>query len=476
MFKKYKVVLLSIVFFLTAFNLYAGWTHTYGGTSWDFGRSVQQTSDGGYIVVGETESYGAGYQDIYLIKTDGDGNTDWSHTYGGLDNEFGNSVQQTSDGGYIIVGYTFSYGVGSTDVYLIKTDGNGNVSWSKTYGGTSQDYGNSVWQTSDGGYIITGVTESYGAGIEDVYLIKTDGNGNVSWSKTYGGTSYEYGNSVQQTSDGGYIIAGYTNSFGENFYLIKTDGNGDTTWTKTYGGTSDDYGCEVQQTSDGGYIIVGYTNSFGAGSLDAYLVKTDGNGNAIWDRTYGGTSYDYGYSVQQTSDGGYIIAGETWSYGAGSADVYLVKTDGNGNIIWNRTFGGGSDEAGNSVKQTSDGGYIIAGYTESYGAGYLDFYLIKTNANGSVAVEEDIISTPENFSYSINQISDNNIILQFSLPENSNVELNIYDASGRYISTPIEGFYSSGIHNINFKTDNNGVYFFSLKTEDFSENGKFIVF
>jgi len=424
MFKKYKVVLLSIVFFLTAFNLYAGWTHTYGGTSWDFGRSVQQTSDGGYIVVGETESYGAGYQDIYLIKTDGDGNTDWSHTYGGLDNEFGNSVQQTSDGGYIIVGYTFSYGVGSTDVYLIKTDGNGNVSWSKTYGGTSQDYGNSVWQTSDGGYIITGVTESYGAGIEDVYLIKTDGNGNVSWSKTYGGTSYEYGNSVQQTSDGGYIIAGYTNSFGENFYLIKTDGNGDTTWTKTYGGTSDDYGCEVQQTSDGGYIIVGYTNSFGAGI----------------------------------------------------EDVYLIKTDGNGNVSWNRTFGGGSDEAGNSVKQTSDGGYIIAGYTESYGAGYLDFYLIKTNANGSVAVEEDIISTPENFSYSINQISDNNIILQFSLPENSNVELNIYDASGRYISTPIEGFYSSGIHNINFKTDNNGVYFFSLKTEDFSENGKFIVF
>jgi uncharacterized delta-60 repeat protein len=360
---------------------------TYGGTDFDYAYSVQQTSDGGYIVAGYTWSFGAGYDDIFLIKTDANGNIQWAKTYGGTDWDRASSVQQTSDGGYIVAGITWSFGAGSSDIFLIKTDANGNVQWAKTYGGTYWDEAYSVQQTSDGGYIVAGRTWSFGAGGLDIFLIKTDANGNVIWAKTYGGTDDDYAFSVQQTSDGGYIVAGTTWSFGAGRYdifLIKTDASGNIQWAKTYGGTDWDWSYSVQQTSDGGYIVAGYTKSFGAGSDDIFLIKTDANGNIIWAKTYGGTDFDYAYSVQQTSDGGYIVAGTTWSFGAGIYDIFLIKTDANGNIIWAKTYGGtGYDEA-YSVQQTSDGGYIVAGYTKSFGAGWGDFFLIKTDANGNI--------------------------------------------------------------------------------------------
>jgi len=213
--------------------------------------------------------------------------------------------------------------------------------WQKTFGWSNEDYneqGRSVQQTTDGGYIITGEEvetedmppyEDY----SDVYLMKTDSSGIQQWSKRFGQGYYNDGGySVQQTTDGGYIITGYTWSFGNgsaDVYLIKTDGNGIEQWYQTFGGTDDDYGTSVQQTTDGGYIITG-----GAGSYppDVYLIKTDGNGIEQWNQTFGGVSTDVGRSVQQTTDGGYIITGYTWSFGNGSADVYLIKTDGDGHV------------------------------------------------------------------------------------------------------------------------------------------------
>ena len=260
--------------------------------------------------------------------------------------------------------------------------------WSKTYGGSGGEHAYSVRQTSDGGYIIAGSTYSFGAGKDDFYLVKTDSQGIEEWSKTYGGSGDEEAYSVRQTSDGGYIIAGYAESFGggeRDFYLVKTDSQGIEEWSKTHGGSCDERAYFTQQTSDGGYIIAGYTESFGAGEDDFYLVKTDCQGIVKWSRTYGGFSNERAYSAQQTSDGGYIIAGYTESFGAGNCDFYLVKTDSQGKVEWSKTYGESIENWATSVQQTYDGGYIIAGGSANSFENYVDnLYLVKTDPQGAV--------------------------------------------------------------------------------------------
>jgi hypothetical protein len=356
------------------------WNKTFGGSDDDYGFSVLQTSDGGYIIGGYTESYGAGDGDVWLIKTDSSGNEMWSKTFGGSDKDSALSVRQTWDGGYVIAGCTASYGTGEGDVWLIKTDSSGDVAWNQTFGGPDDDYGRSVLQTSDGGYIIAGDTYSYGAGRSDAWLIKTNSSGDETWNQTFGGSDYDSGNSVQQTSDGGYIITGRTSSYGAGWsdvWLIKTDSSGDVAWNQTFGGSDNDYGYSVQQSSDGGYIITGETYSYGAGRADVWLIKTDSSGSETWTQTFGGSYHDYGSSVRQTSDGGYIIAGDIHSYGASNVDVWLIKTDSSGDAEWKQTFGGSGNDLGRSVQQTSDGGFIIGGSRRFYGAGDGDIWLIK---------------------------------------------------------------------------------------------------
>ncbi len=370
----------------------------FGGTNLDLGTSVVQTTDSGYIATGYTSSYGAGSYDVYLIKTDANGDTVWTKTFGGSGYDWGMSIVQTTDLGYIATGYTDSYGAGYFDVYLIKTDANGDTLWTKIFGGTGYEYGTSVVPTTDLGYIISGSTDSYGAGYYDVYLIKTDSNGNTVWTRTFGGSNNDLGTSVAQTTDNGYIITGSTYSYGagmNDVYLIKTDANGDTVWTRTFGGSGSDWSTSVARTNDG-YIITGSTYSMGAGSTDVYLIKTDTNGDTVWTRTFGGSDNDRGYSVVQTADLGYVVTGYTASYGAGDDDVYLIKTDANGDTVWTRTFGGIHDDRGYSVALTNDGGYVIAGWTKSYGAGSYDVYLIKTDSLGNVGVEEEGVASVKN--------------------------------------------------------------------------------
>jgi len=379
------------------------WQKTFGGSVRDYGLSVQQTSDGGYIIAGSTYSFGSGKSDVYLIKTDPNGSSQWQKTFGGSERDYGRSVQQTSDGGYIIAGYTYSFGAGNADVYLIKTEPNGSSQWQKTFEGSGCECAYSVQQTLDGGYIIAGYTYSCGTGDPNdpiypydpnIYLIKTEPNGESQWQKTFGGSEADFARSVQQTSDGGYVIAGFTYSFGAgnaDVYLIKTEPNGSSQWQKTFGGNRWDRGHSVQQTSDGGYTIAGQTRSFGEGLDDVYLIKTDPNGDSLWQKTFGGFMQDTAGSIQKTIDGGYIIAGTTYSFGAGDQqepyfeDVYLIKTNANGNSQWQKTFGGRNHDCGLSVQQTSDGGYIIAGCTYSFGEGNDDVYLIKLCSEGTLS-------------------------------------------------------------------------------------------
>jgi len=298
-----------------------------GGESGDEGYSIILTSVGGYAIAGYTTSFGAGGADVYVVKLDAKGNLQWTKTIGGKENDKGYSIIQTSDGGYAIAGYT---GLG---VYVVKLDANGNLQWTKTISPEfAASKGYSLIQTSDGGYAIAGTTKS------DVYVVKLDANGNLQWTKTIGETYGEVGRSIIQTSDGGYAIAGYiegityiTYPSSGDVYVVKLDANGNLQWTKAIGGPKIEEGYSIIQTSDGGYAIAGYTTSFGEGREDVYVVKLDAKGNLQWTKTIGEESADEGYSIIQTSDGGYAIAGTTRSFGAGEKDVYVVKLDKNGN-------------------------------------------------------------------------------------------------------------------------------------------------
>ncbi len=404
---------------------------TYGwqGSYFNSGQSVWQTTDGGYMITGVTGDLGL-HNSVYLVKTDAYGDTIWTRAYGPPE-AVGYSGQQSVDGGFIVVGCK-GPPHGYWDVLALKTDSWGGTLWGPTSYGGGEGY--SVQQTADSGYVITGATRD-----GDVYLIKIDASGDPTWTKTYGDTGEDGGNSVQQTTDGGYIIAGSARSFGagnQDAYLIKTDAVGDTLWTRTYGDTSDDVGYSVQQTADSGYVIAGATHSFGTGNYDVYLIKTDAGGDTLWTRTFGGTGDDQGNSVWQTTDGGYIITGRTGSYGAGYDDVYLVKTDASGGVLWTETYGGAGYDRGYSVQQTGDGGYVIAGIANEEGA-YL-VKLIKTDPLGNVGVAEpnaDAISAPSlSLTCEPNPFRTRTAI-SLQLTADSPAELAVFDASGRCVRT-----------------------------------------
>ena len=377
----------------------------------------------------------------------------WYKIYGGVGSECGFSVQQTTDGGYIVAGTTSSFG-NSDQVYLIKTDSLGDSLWIKIYGGPLSDYGQSVQQTSDSGYIIAGYSNSFGNN-NQVYLIKTDSLGDTLWTKTYGGSSEDYGYSVQQTIDGGYIIAGRTSSFGndEQAYLVKTDPIGDTLWTKTYGGSGAQRGYSVQQTTDGGYIIAGTTQS-SPHNINVLLVKFDSAGSNLWSFIYniGWALFSGGQSVQQTSDSGYIITGGILigSY----SQVYLIKTDSLGNSEWENNFGGASDDGGISVKQTQDGGYIIAGVTNSFGNGS-QVYLIKIDAYGGGSIKDkNLESVMQSSAVCPNPFSTFAMVIG-----HEKEQIILYDVSGRQV-----GCYPGKRVGLDLPA---GVYFLKLMNHNF---------
>lgn len=358
------------------------------------GYSVRQTNDGNYIFTGDEGSFGSG-GDVYLIKTNIYGDTLWTAYIGSGGYDNGNSVLQTFDGNYIVAGASTTGGA-EIDFYLVKTDTIGIVLWTKTFGGSNNDWANSIAQMNDGGFIIAGSTQSFGAGGTDIYLIRTNAVGDTLWTKTYGGAADDYGNSVQLTSDGGFIISGWTNSFGaggSDCYLLKTNSLGNLIWAKTFGGANSDGARAAVETYDGGYIFSGFTKSFGAGMNDAYLAKTDSNGNLLWSKTYGDAGNESINDLQQTSDGGFILTGSSYNLSATNINTYLVRTNSIGDTIWTQAIGGNNTiTVGYSVKQVSDGGFIVTG-NSNIGAGLGGVYFLKTDSNGNTSCPASVRST-----------------------------------------------------------------------------------
>ena len=361
----------------------------YGLAEDETAFSIKQTTDGGYIVCGFSNSFSNDHG--YVVKLNSAGNQDWIkdyvlNTYAGF-----NDVIQTSDTGYLFVGYTGT----STrcNLYLLKTDSSGVEQWHQEYkyGSNLWNSGSSIEETADGSYVLAGKTSVTVGAISDECLFKVDSTGNTIWASVFSGTYNDYAYSVKSVPGNGYIIAGERDISGANEYthratLIKFDNSGNLEWQKDYGdaaSTEDDEARSVLVCPDGGYLLVGTTMSYTI-SQSVLLVKTDSAGNQQWYKTFGATSGDEGYSISATSDGGYILAGYTNYNGGASADAYLLKIDSLGNQLWIKPFGGtGIMDCAHSVKQTLDGGYVFAGYTESYGAGLRDFYIVKTDSQGN---------------------------------------------------------------------------------------------
>ncbi len=367
------------------------WSLTLGGSGDDFAHAVIETSDGGFLVAGETGSSGAGGQDVWLVKLGPEGGREWDRTFGGPEDDVGYDVQQSGDGGYIIAAETHSFGAGSaakSDYWLIKTDSMGHMEWQRTFGNlelagaldfATNDVPQTVKQTADLGYIIAGFTRDRRQ--EDVWLVKTDSSGEPEWSSQLGGRGDDRAYEILQTGDGGFVAAGKTESFGaggSDFWLVKTGPSGETEWARTYGGKYNDEARGLVATLDGGYALGGFSWSFGAGLSDYWLVKTDGAGDLKWDRTFGGVPRDAAHGLEQAPDGGLVLAGWSESF-AGGDGVWLVKTDLFGNRRWDKAYGGSS--GARSVVRTDGGGYVVAGWTGPL-EGVRDIWVMRTSGDG----------------------------------------------------------------------------------------------
>jgi putative intracellular protease/amidase len=360
------------------------WARTIGGANADGGRAIQATDDGGFVIAGYTASFGAGNTDAYLIKTDAEGNVLWSAAYGGPGWEVARSVAQTGDGGYILAGYTTSFDGGSRDAYLVRTDAEGNMVWSTSFGGPGIDTAQAVMGTEDGGFVFAGTTDSFGAGETDIYLIRTDAEGNELWSETFGGVGPETGTALATTQDGGFVIGGATGSASRNsdVYLVKVDADGNEVWTRSLGDlTNYDWGNAIRATRDGGFIIVGEENHFSVGALmEVQVIKTDADGNELWRQIFSSNGYyDYANGVYETDDGGYVIAGSAAAYSENEEMVSVIRIDAEGNLVASQTFGGPGAYWGGALCAAPDGGYVIAGHTDAYGAGSYDVWMVRVS-------------------------------------------------------------------------------------------------
>jgi len=368
------------------------WERTFGGSKQDQANSIVSTPDGGYAVAGFTESKGAGGSDIWVLKLDAHGEILWDKAFGGGGKDQANAIVSTPDGGYAIAGFTDSKGAGNHDLWVLKLNARGNLLWDRTFGGVNWDQAESIVSTSDGGFVVAGFTSSKGAGGHDVWILKLDASGNLLWDKTFGGSKYDLAYSIVSTPDGGYAVAGFTESKGAgswDAWVLKLDASGNLLWDKTFGGNERDEFHSVVSTFDGGIVVAGTTYSKGGGGFDVWVLKLDSRGDLLWATRFGGSEVDVATSLNFTPGGGYAVAGITKSKGEGDYDIWLLNLDARGNLLWDKTFGGKNQDWATSILLTLDGGYAVAGYTKSKGAGESDIWAVKLKGKESIVVAAD---------------------------------------------------------------------------------------
>ena len=497
------------------------WQKCLGGSKEDDAFSIIQTSDGGYVLAGLTQSNDGDitnnhsvidYSDFWVVKLNVTGSIQWQKCYGGSNADAANSIQQTTDGGYIVAGSAYSNDSdvtanhGGADYWVLKLDSAGSIQWQKCLGGSMAESANSVQQTLNGSYIIAGyspstdgnVTGNHG-GYSDFWVVSLDSAGSILWQKSYGGSNLEVANSIQQTNDKGYIVAGYTmsNDFDvtgnhgtEDYWVLKLDSAGLIQWQKCYGGSSNDEANSIQQTTDGGYIVAGTTYSndgdvLGShGGTDYWIVKLDSTGLIQWQKCIGGSNYDGANSIHQTTDGGYIVAGGTGSNDSdvtgnhsaiGYDDFWLIKLSSAGSIQWQKCLGGYSSDVSTSVKQTTDGGYIVTGFATSNDGdvlgnhslnGYSDIWVVKLSSTTGI---KEISYPLSDISISPNIISYSTLI-SFSIYQKSDIEIRVHDVAGRLVKSIFHSTLEPGHHSLTWEMNDNtilenGFYLLSILTE-----------
>lgn len=358
------------------------WSKTYGGTASEAGRAMLNTQDGGFLIAGYTWSEGAGNSDVLLIRTDAEGSQIWSKTYGGSGWEYGYGLCEASDGGYLITGYSTSWGNGSKDVLLLKVDEDGTEMWHRTFGGDDLDIGRAVVREPDGNILICGYTQSWGNGEDDLLLIKTTTDGSLVWQKTFGGTASDMGRDILVNAFGNYSILGSTGSFGagnRDIWMLETDTAGIQVWSKTYGDGGYQDGYAFIQSSDHGYLISGQSDLHGIDFLDLYLVCTDSTGNQNWAKRIESPVgfYEYGRDLCETSVGTFLVTGTMKHPLDRSNDVFLSEVNSMGQTLWTETFGGSGSDWASAVSCIGNQDFVIAGHTFSSGSGSSDCWLFK---------------------------------------------------------------------------------------------------
>ena len=462
--KKLLLVLLTLLYYQSALAQAPTiqWQKAFGGSEFEEATAIEKTVDNGFIIAGSTYSINGnvttnqGQADYWVVKIDLNGNIQWQKTFGGTNDDAATSIKQTLDGGYIVSGYTLSNNGdvtnnrGSTDGWIVKLSNNGNLEWQKTIGGTGIDFAKDILQNTDNSYIVCGWTSSNNGDVTvnqgsfDLWIIKLSNTGNIIWQKTFGGNGSDYARNIQKTTDGGYIIAGSSNSTNGNvtgnqgeadMWIVKLSSIGNIEWQKSYGGTKGDRAHSIKQTSDGKYIVVGQTLSSNGdvvgfqGLVDAWVLKLSNSGTIDWQKTIGTVAVEYAQDVQLTSDGNYIIAGASQSQLDNAGQYTITKLTSSGAIEWQGSYNGPDDDLPHSIKQTIDGGYIIAGRSKfnlNNNSDY-DFWIVKLfpEVLNNVSFENNIVKifpNPANSSITVSTI--NNIDI---------TKIQIFDITGKTI-------------------------------------------